>query len=215
LVSEMKNLVLGLTGQSGAGKSTLSRYLKESGYSIIDADKIARQVVEKGSDCIAEIAIEFGCEYINIEGGLNRRKLAQNVFTDKAKLKRLNAIMFPHIISRIEGEINRLKGAAAKVIVLDAPTLFESGADRFCDYIVSIVAPEELRFQRIIARDHLTIEEARSRIQAQHDQEYYTSRSWHVIHNDKSEEELRLQVQNLHSRLQVLLAEEEPTLEVQ
>ncbi len=101
------------------------------------------------------------------------------------------------------------------MIVLDAPTLFESGADRFCDYIVSIVAPEELRFQRIIARDHLTIEEARSRIQAQHDQEYYTSRSWHVIHNDKSEEELRLQVQNLHSRLQVLLAEEEPTLEVQ
>ena len=93
----MKNIVLGLTGQTGAGKSTLCQYLQQKGCSIIDADQVARDVVEKGSDCIADVILEFGIEYLNMDGSLNRRKLAESVFTDKAKLKKLNDIMFPYI----------------------------------------------------------------------------------------------------------------------
>ena len=87
-MDKMKNLVVGLTGQTGAGKTTVSDYLKENGVTIIDADHIAREVVESGSACIADIALEFGCEYINMDGTLNRKKMAKTVFTDKAKLKK-------------------------------------------------------------------------------------------------------------------------------
>lgn len=126
----MNNMVIGLTGQTGAGKTTVSDYLRENGVTVIDADQVARRVVEQGSACIADIALEFGCEYINMDGTLNRRKMARTVFGDKAKLKKLNSLMFPYIIEEIRGELARLKEEQGGLIVLDAPTLFESGADQ-------------------------------------------------------------------------------------
>ena len=152
-MDKMKNLVVGLTGQTGAGKTTVSDYLKENGVTIIDADHIAREVVESGSACIADIALEFGCEYINMDGTLNRKKMAKTV----------------------------------------------------CDYVVSITAPRQLRRERIIRRDRLTEEEADQRINAQHDEEYYKSRSWQVLENDGSVDELKNQTSMLLSRLETLL----------
>ena len=105
----MNNMVIGLTGQTGAGKTTVSDYLRENGVTVIDADQVARRVVEQGSACIADIALEFGCEYINMDGTLNRRKMARTVFGDKVKLKKLNSLMFPYIIEEIRGELARLK----------------------------------------------------------------------------------------------------------
>ena len=167
MVTKMKNMVVGLTGQTGAGKSTVSDYLRENGMAVIDADKVAREVVETGSACIADIALEFGCEYINADGTLNRKKMAKTVFTDKAKLKKLNALMFPYIIRRLCEEIERSRREGEGIIVLDAPTLFESGADRECDYVVSVIADEQSRKERIIRRDGLTQQEAQERISAQ------------------------------------------------
>ena len=201
----MKNIVLGLTGQSGAGKSTLCHYLQQMGCKIIDADETARTVVEKGSDCIADIVLEFGCEYLTIEGNLNRKKMAETVFTDRAKLKRLNAIMFPYIINHLKEEIDKAKADSEGVIVLDAPTLFESGANEFCDRVVSVIAPQETRCQRIIARDGLTEEEAMHRITAQHDETYYTDRSWCVIQNSGETDALQMQADNMISRLEYLM----------
>ena len=117
-------------------------------------------MVESGSACIADIALEFGCEYINMDGTLNRKKMAKTVFTDKAKLKKLNALIFPYIIDSIRTRTAQLRREQQGIIVLDAPTLFESGADRECDYVVSITAPRQLRRERIIRRDRLTEEEA-------------------------------------------------------
>ena len=181
-MDKMKNLVVGLTGQTGAGKTTVSDYLKENGVTIIDADHIAREVVESGSACIADIALEFGCEYINMDGTLNRKKMAKTVFTDKAKLKKLNALIFPYIIDSIRTRTAQLRREQQGIIVLDAPTLFESGADRECDYV-----------------------EADQRINAQHDEEYYKSRSWQVLENDGSVDELKNQTSMLLSRLETLL----------
>ena len=204
-MDKMKNLVVGLTGQTGAGKTTVSDYLKENGVTIIDADHIAREVVESGSACIADIALEFGCEYINMDGTLNRKKMAKTVFTDKAKLKKLNALIFPYIIDSIRTRTAQLRREQQGIIVLDAPTLFESGADRECDYVVFITAPRQLRRERIIRRDRLTEEEADQRINAQHDEEYYKSRSWQVLENDGSVDELKNQTSMLLSRLETLL----------
>ncbi len=201
----MKNIIVGLTGQTGAGKSTVSDYLRENGITVIDADKIAREAVETGSACIADIALEFGCEYINIDGTLNRKRMAKTVFTDKAKLKKLNALMFPYIIERLCGEINRLREDGNGIIVLDAPTLFESGADRECDYVVSVTAEVDSRKARIILRDNLTEEEAEERISAQHDEEYYKSRSDAILENNTSVDSLKNQTSALLCHLEEMM----------
>lgn len=203
----MKNMILGLTGQTGAGKSTVSDYLRENGIVVIDADKIAREVVQTGSACIADIAIGFGCEYINADGTLNRKKMAKTVFNDKVKLKKLNDLMFPYIIERLEEEIARLRREGEGIIVLDAPTLFESGADRNCDYVVSVTADAAVRARRIIARDQMTEEEAQERIDAQHDEEYYKSRSWQVMENNGTVDELKVKTSQLLAQLEEILTQ--------
>ena len=207
MVTKMKNMVVGLTGQTGAGKSTVSDYLRENGMVVIDADKVAREVVETGSACIADIALEFGCEYINADGTLNRKKMAKTVFTDKAKLKKLNALMFPYIIRRLCEEIERSRQEGEGIIVLDAPTLFESGADRECDYVVSVIADEQSRKERIIRRDGLTQQEAQERIDAQHDEEYYKSRSDEILENNEGVDSLKNRTSALISRLESRMEE--------
>ncbi len=207
MVTKMKNMVVGLTGQTGAGKSTVSDYLRENGMAVIDADKVAREVVETGSACIADIALEFGCEYINADGTLNRKKMAKTVFTDKAKLKKLNALMFPYIIRRLCEEIERSRREGEGIIVLDAPTLFESGADRECDYVVSVIADEQSRKERIIRRDGLTQQEAQERISAQHDEEYYKSRSDEILENNEGVDSLKNRTSALISRLESRMEE--------
>lgn len=207
MVTKMKNMVVGLTGQTGAGKSTVSDYLRENGMAVIDADKVAREVVETGSACIADIALEFGCEYINADGTLNRKKMAKTVFTDKAKLKKLNALMFPYIIRRLCEEIERSRREGEGIIVLDAPTLFESGADRECDYVVSVIADEQSRKERIIRRDGLTQQEAQERISAQHDEEYYKSRSDEILENNEGVDSLKNRTSALISRLESRMKE--------
>ena len=207
MVTKMKNMVVGLTGQTGAGKSTVSDYLRENGMAVIDADKVAREVVETGSACIADIALEFGCEYINADGTLNRKKMAKTVFTDKAKLKKLNALMFPYIIRRLCEEIERSRREGEGIIVLDAPTLFESGADRECDYVVSVIADEQSRKERIIRRDGLTQQEAQERISAQHDEAYYKSRSDEILENNEGVDSLKNRTSALISRLESRMEE--------
>ena len=210
----MKNIVLGLTGQTGAGKSTLCQYLQQKGCAVIDADQVARNVVEKGSACIADIVLEFGVEYLTVDGNLNRRKLGESVFTDKAKLKKLNDIMFPYIINNIKDKIAEAKEAADGIILLDAPTLFESGCDKFCDKVISVIASQDVRCHRIIERDGLSEEEAMHRITAQHSDAFYTERSWMVLQNNSDVEDLKQQADHMLDELEKLLVEDEAVEEI-
>lgn len=192
-----QSVVVGLTGQTGAGKTTVSDALRNEDFFVIDADLVARQVVEAGSNCIMDIVLAFGCQFLNENGTLNRRRLGREVFGNKKKLKKLNSIMFPYIIDAIKQEIEKGKKAGSTVIVLDAPTLFESGADTFCDIVVSVIASEPIRLHRIMSRDSLNEVEALNRIHAQHNDEYYTSRSWKVINNSTELESLNRQINKL------------------
>lgn len=195
-------MVLGLTGQTGAGKSTVCRMLQsERGICVVDADKIAREVVTSGTDCLAEIVLHFSITVLNEDGTLNRKKLAKIVFNDRSQLKELNRITFPYILQGMREKVEEGEKQGNRIVILDAPLLFESKADQLCDKILAVVAEEETRKQRIMERDSLTAQEAEARIKSQHDDSFYINRSDYVIHNDGDATALRLQVVELLEKL--------------
>ena len=179
-------MVVGLTGQTGAGKSTVSKVFAENGFAVINADLIARKVVEKGTKCLNEIADFFGQEVIQEDGSLDRRALAALVFTDKKKLEMLNSITYPYITGEILRQIrwHSLKGE--KLILLDAPTLFESRADDFCELIISVVSDDNSREERIIQRDGLTAGHAIQRMDPTLSEDSFRKHSDYIISNNQS-----------------------------
>lgn len=182
--------VIGLTGQSGAGKTTVCKVFGEKGFAIINADKIARFIMEKDSPCLAEVTECFGKDILNGDGSLNRQKLADIVFGDREKLMQLNAISYPYITSEILKMINKYRDENRKYVLIDAPTLFESRADDFCDLIISVTASEKLRSERIAARDGLTPEQIKERFSSQHTEEFFINHSDFIIKNNNSADEL-------------------------
>lgn len=194
-------VVVGLTGQTGAGKSTVSAVFRKNGFGVINADIVARQVVEKGKPCLSEIADFFGSEIIDGTGNLDRKKLAGIVFTDKAKLETLNSITYPYITREILNQINTLTTQGKKYILLDAPTLFESRSDDFCEIIISVLANAEIRKKRIIARDNLTPEQAQNRMNSQLGEEFFMTYSDYIIHNNGSLEAVSEMTQEIADKI--------------
>lgn len=182
--------VVGLTGQSGSGKTTVSNCFINNGFSVINADIIAREITSKGNPCLKNIFDVFP-ECIDCKTGeLDRKKLGFIVFNDKDLLKLLNSIMYPYITTKILNEIRNMALQGKKYILLDAPTLFESHADDFCNYIVSVIADENTRFNRVSQRDNISCSEIESRFSSQNDDDFYISRSDMVIKNNGTLEEL-------------------------
>lgn len=194
---ERINGLAGLTGQTGAGKTLVSSMLAGHGLRVIDADLVARSVVAKGSKCTLDLAVAFGIGILGADGTLNRKKLGDIVFADKQKRLMLNKIIFPYIQEEIFAQVEAMLREDPDVIFLDAPTLIESGTDKRCGRVVSVIAPLEQRLQRVIARDRISEEAALLRIRAQHDDEFYTSRSDFVIENNGDINDLRVKVLQL------------------
>ena len=177
-------MVVGLTGQTGSGKNNVCDVFSSNGFSVINADMIARKVVEKGKPCLEDIRDFFGSDVISIDGTLDRKKLASMVFTDKSQLEILNSITYPYITSEILRTIKRFSSEGRKLILLDAPTLFESRADDFCELIISVISRDDLRKARIMERDGITEEEAVNRMNSQLEEEFFRNNSDFIIKNN-------------------------------
>lgn len=201
IINTEKPLIVGLTGQTGAGKTTVSEMFMENEFYIINADMVARMVMSLGSPCLKEVANVFGNEILNADGELNRKKLADIVFNDKTQLEKLNAITYPYIVEQIQKMINSALAFCSTKILIDAPTLFESGCNRLCHKIVSVVSCEELRIRRIIARDNLTKSQAESRIKSQLSEEFFRTHSDYIIENNTTKQELQLKTLDVISKL--------------
>ncbi len=186
-------MIIGLTGQTGAGKSTVCHILSEMGFAIIDCDIVAREVTVNNKKLLENLASAFGIDILNADGSLNRKALAQKAFSSPQKTALLNSIIHPVILEEIEG---RIKACDNKYVILDAPTLFESGADSLCDKIIAVIADEKIRLERILKRDDITQDQAQMRISAQGDDAFYIDKSDAVIYNNGSIEDVVLQIEN-------------------
>ena len=176
--------VLGLTGPSGAGKSLAAKRLAERGYAVVDADRVARQVMAPGSECLRELRGAFGARVIAADGSLDRQALARIAFGDPEALQRLDALTHPPIVAAIAARLRELEETGCRRAVLDAPALYESGADRLCDRVAAVVASPQIRLARILRRDGIPRERAAARIAAQPPRAYYTDRADFVIDSD-------------------------------
>ncbi|MGN0618920.1 MAG: dephospho-CoA kinase [Ruminiclostridium sp.] len=184
-------VIVGLTGMSGAGKTTACNAFREAGFAVIDCDRAAREVVEKGRPALKEIVSAFSPEILNSDGTLNRRMLGNIIFSDSEKRQLLNGIIYPYISYTIISEICGFLSGGEKRILVDAPTLFESGTDSLCDLVVSVVADEKLCLSRIMFRDSLTDEQAKNRLSSQYPPDFYREKSAYCVENSGTQEQLR------------------------
>lgn len=193
-------LILGLTGPSGAGKGVVSELLASHGLSVINADEIYHCLLLPPSPCLDEIVGRFGQEVLSPDGTLDREALGKVVFSDPAALADLNSISHRYVMETIFFEIERLRRKDCPAVVLDAPQLFEAGADRLCTVVISVLADKELRLERIVARDGIDRERAMRRIAAQRSDEFFRVHSDYVIENNGD-------VENLSPRVRSILEE--------
>ncbi len=186
-----KTVIIGLTGPTGSGKTAARDVFEEYGCRFVDCDALSRQAVEPGAPALALLAEHFGGDIIRGDGSLDRGLLAQRAFPTPEGRQRLNSIVHPAVIDLLEGIIDECQQTDVPGVVVDAPLLYEAGLDKRCDAVIAVIAPEELRLERIMRRDNMTEEAARLRMAAQHDSEFYAAGADHVIINDGTVEEMR------------------------
>ena len=174
---------IGLTGLTGAGKSTVAQKLMAYGCYHIDADKVAREVINNNEDVKNKLMMRFGADVINGDGTTNRPLLATRAFSSKENTNALNEITHPAVIEEIKSIIKDMEEVGYRGIIIDAIALFESGLDSLCDFNVTVVAPEEIRLERIMKRDNITKEKALERINAQKEESFFTSKADFILWN--------------------------------
>ncbi|ANZ19333.1 dephospho-CoA kinase [Streptomyces noursei] len=190
---------VGLTGGIGAGKSEVSRLLASYGAVIVDADKIAREVVEPGTPGLAAVVEEFGAEVLAADGTLDRPKLGALVFSDQEKLKALNAIVHPLVGAR-SAELEASAGPDA-VVVHDVPLLTENGLAPLYDLVVVVDATPQTQLDRLVRLRGMAEDEVRRRMAAQATREERLAVADLVIDNDGPLEALEPQVREVWERL--------------
>jgi dephospho-CoA kinase len=197
--------LVGLTGGIGSGKSTAAQRLEELGVPVVNADVVAREVVEPGEPTLDELAARFGAEIIREDGTLDRPALARIVFQDPDARADLDRLTHPRIAGRIAQRLAELDTSwdrpGPRIAVVDHPLLLETGqAGRF-DAVVVVLVPAEERVRRLVELRGLPEEDARARIAVQTDDDHRRRVATHVLHNTGSVDDLRRQVDDLHGAL--------------
>lgn len=178
-------IVLGITGGTGAGKTSALRALEELGAYLIDCDALYYEMLRPGTALHTAIGDTFGWEMFDREGQLNRQKLGNMVFAHPQELKKLNGIIYRHLGDEMELRIAAQRAAGMRCTAVDGINMIQARqAGIFtCDCMVGVVAPEELRLRRIMARDHISAEYAQKRIDAQQGNDFYLENCDAILEN--------------------------------
>lgn len=199
-------LKVGLTGGIGCGKSTAVHYFKEYDVSVIDADVIAKELVEPGEPALQEIATYLGNQYIQEDGQLNRALLKQEAFSDSTLLIKLEAILHPLIRDEIKSlmdEVTSLKGSSVvnEYLIVDIPLLVEKGYEDLFDKIIVVTCSKQQQLERIKERDSLVEAAIKSIMNKQATEKERLAIATETLDNKGSKEALAKQVEALHLRL--------------
>lgn len=198
--------LVGLTGGIGSGKSTVGRLLAEHGAVVIDADQVARDIVEPGEPALDEIVTRFGASVLDEEGRLDRPALAAIVFADDAARRDLEAITHPRIGERIVAQIAEIAArehvdGEDPVVVVEHPLLIENGQAADYETLVVVVADEDVRLERLAAGRQIDAGDAAARMRAQATDEQRRAAATHVLENNGTPEQLRDQVDDVWAAL--------------
>ena len=195
-------IIAGLTGGIASGKSTVSSILAQAGATIIDADKIARQVVEPGTPGYHDIIASFGRGILFPDGTIDRKRLGDIIFNDANQKARLNAIVHPLVHQETERTIEQIAAKTPDaVVVLDIPLLLETGMRQTLTEVIVVYVPEHIQLHRLMVRDQIDEQAALARIRSQMPIEEKRRLATVVIDNSGSFEDTRAQAMNVFSRL--------------
>lgn len=184
--------IIGITGNSGSGKSTISKLIsKNYEAKIIDADKIAKEMTKNNGEYLQAIRQAFGNEVIK-NNELDRKKLADIVFLNRAEKEKLDGLTFEYVVEEIKKELEANQNLDYQYIILDVPLLFESKLDKLCDYTIGVIAPQTEKIKRICKRDKLSKEKALQRLNSQPNDEFFTKNCNTVINNENKEETIKM-----------------------
>lgn len=195
---------IGLTGGIGSGKSTVARLLGEAGFPLVDADAIARNIMNPGSPVLDAVAREFGMDVIGPDGTLERAELARRAFASEEATQRLNALTHPAIRAEAERQFAASEAAGATAAVYDMPLLVDLGLHKDMDLTVVVDVEVEERVRRLVSARGLSEADARARIARQIDDAERLAAADEVIDNNGPVEALDAQVQRLVERIAAL-----------
>lgn len=191
-------LIVGVTGGIGSGKSALTRYLEARGITVVDADVVAREVVEPGQPALAAIAEHFGQAILQADGTLDRAALRQKVFADPAQRRWLEELTHPLIGAAIQAQLAASRSAYT---VLSSPLLLEGSQALLTELVVVVDVPPELQLERTMARDNNDEAQVKRIMAAQLDRQARLAKADIVIDNSGTLEDLEQQAEALHQRL--------------
>lgn len=195
---------IGLTGSIGSGKSTVSSFIKNRGIPVLDADKIARSLTEPDSPILSQLVEAFGEEILFENGELDRKKLAEIAFATEEKRKLLSEIVTLKVKAIMEDEGRLLEEEGARLAFFDVPLLFEYGMDEGYDEVWAVVAPLEIRYNRVMDREKISEKDFYARDAAQISQEEKIARSQVVINNNSDLESLYGKIAKELDRIKML-----------
>ncbi|KOF11713.1 dephospho-CoA kinase [Planococcus glaciei] len=190
-------MIIGLTGSIASGKSTVSAMLAEMGYPIVDADKVARLVVEPGSETLEKIRVLFGEEVILPDGTMDRKKVGELIFNDPASRKKLNDVIHPAIRMEMLRQRGEFLDQGFETVIMDIPLLFESRLQHLVDKVLVVSVTEEHQLKRLMERNDLSEKEARARIASQLPMSVKEEGADAVIYNNGSVDETKWQLNRI------------------
>ena len=194
--------VVGLTGGIASGKSVVSNMLRDLGAGIIDADEISREVMIPHTKCWEEVIASYGSELLLEDLTIDRKKLAISVFKDSKKIKKLNRIVHPYIMQRIEEMIDEIRDKDPQALVIvDAALLVETGVYKHYDKLIVVYVSKETQLKRLIIRDAMSQEEAESRIDLQSPLTEKLKVADYIIENEGSLSKTREEVEKVYKAL--------------
>lgn len=188
--------IIGMTGPTGAGKSSVADTAQNMGFKVVDCDDLARKAVEKGTRGLYAVTGAFGNDILNDDGTLNRKALAKAAFSSPDKTELLNKTLLPFIVELVNEQVE-----GNNLVLLDAPTLFESGAHSICTHTFAVLCDSDTRKNRIMARDGITEREALLRMNAGKSDEFYKRNTANIIYNNGDISQFKINAKNLLNNL--------------